>query len=111
VNKETATEFMKSLIQTNDRIAQIASYYDELNASAALFHVCIAKTLAPQFALSFFYSQITVLDIQDWQRRNDEARLKDQKALHDRLNDLDSNQSDLRKMLGTFLPLSHLQPI
>ena len=101
---------MKSLTQTNDRIAQIAAYYYELNASATSFQVRVAKTL-PQSVLSFFYSQITALDIQDWQRRNDEARLKDQKVLHDRLNDLDSNQNNLRKMLSASLPLSHLQLI
>jgi hypothetical protein len=45
------------------------------------------------------------VNIQDWQTRNDEARLKDQKALHDRLNDLDSNQNLLKEMLSMFYSL------
>jgi hypothetical protein len=108
VHKEAATEFMKSLTKTDDRIAQIAAYYHQLNASVALFQVRIAKSLTAQYSPSRFALQITSLDIQDWQRRNDEARLKDQEVLHDRLNDLDSNQNHLKKMLGMFLLLSHL---
>ena len=49
------------------------------------------------------------MNIQDWQRRNDEARLTDQKVLHDRLNDLDSNQSQLKEMLSMSLLPYHIQ--
>jgi hypothetical protein len=63
--------------------------------------------LAPQYSL-IFDLQIASLDIQDWQTRNDEARLKDQKALHKRLDDLDSNQNDLKKMLSKSFLLSYL---
>ena len=53
------------------------------------------------------YSQITSLvNIEDWQRRNDEARLQDQRVLHDRLNELDSSQSNLKEMLRKSLVLS-----
>ena len=53
------------------------------------------------------YPQITSLvNIEDWQRRNDEARLQDQRVLHDRLNELDSSQSNLKEMLRKSLVLS-----
>jgi hypothetical protein len=39
---------MKSLTKTDDRIAQIAGYYRELDASVASFQVPVAYTLAPQ---------------------------------------------------------------
>lgn len=51
--------------------------------------------------------QIASFAIRDWQTRNDEARLKDQTALHERLNNLDSNQNDLKKMLSESLLLSY----
>jgi len=41
-HKETATEFMKSLTKTNDRIAQIAAYYHQLDASVTSFQARIA---------------------------------------------------------------------
>ena len=55
------------------------------------------------------YLQVTSLvNIQDWQRQNDEARLKDQNALHARLKDLESNQKDLKEILSMFVfRLSH----
>jgi hypothetical protein len=53
------------------------------------------------------YPQIaSLVNIEDWQRRNDEARLQDQKVLHDRLNELDSSQSNLKEMLRKSLVLS-----
>ena len=48
MQQETATEFMKSLTKTNDRIAQIESYYRELDASVVSFQVRVAYTLVPQ---------------------------------------------------------------
>lgn len=41
------------------------------------------------------------MNIQDWQQRNDSARQEDQKALHDRLSELESNQHLLAEMLST----------
>jgi len=103
VQNETVTEFMKSLTKTDERIAQIAAYYRRLDASVASFQVRDAQILAQQDTISCFHSQITSLvNIQDRQTRNDEARLKDQKALHDRLNDLDSTQNRLKEMLSMF---------
>jgi hypothetical protein len=49
------------------------------------------------------------VNIQDWQKRNNEARLEDQKILHERLNGLDSNQSDLKEMLSMSPLLSYLR--
>ena len=39
MQKETATEFVKSLTKTDDRIAQIAGYHRRLNTSVASFQV------------------------------------------------------------------------
>jgi len=66
--------------------------------------------LAPQYSLIFNF-QIASFDIQDWQTRNDEARLKDMKALHERLDGLASNQNDLKKMFSKSLLLSYLRLI
>lgn len=49
----------------------------------------------------------SLINVHDWQKRNDEARLKDQRALHDRLNDLESNQSHLKELLSVSYLLSH----
>jgi hypothetical protein len=43
------------------------------------------------------------VNIQDWQSRNDEARLKDLHALHARLQDLESNQNHLKEILSMFV--------
>jgi hypothetical protein len=58
-----------------------------------------------------FDFQIASFDIQDWQTRNQEARLKDKKALDKRLDDLASNQNDLKKMFSKFFLLSYLRLI
>jgi hypothetical protein len=42
----------------------------------------------------------SLLSFQDWQGRNENARMKDTKALHDRLGKLESDHCLLRQMLG-----------
>jgi len=61
VQNETATEFMKSLTKTDDRIAQIAAYYRRLDASVASFQVRDALNIGFADAMSRFHSQITSL--------------------------------------------------
>lgn len=39
---------------------------------------------------------------------NEEARFKDQKVLHNRLDDLESNQNNLKEMLSMLPPVIHL---
>jgi hypothetical protein len=51
------------------------------------------------------------VNIQDWQLRNDKAREDDQKALHNRLNDLETNQSHLVEMLSMYSWRHDLQMI
>jgi hypothetical protein len=41
------------------------------------------------------------VNIQDWQLQNHNARLADQKLLHDRLDDLEANQNKLSDALST----------
>jgi hypothetical protein len=43
----------------------------------------------------------SLVNIQDWQSQNYNARLADQKLLHDRLDDLDANQNKLSEALST----------
>ena len=50
-------------------------------------------TLEPQQLL-------TLLNIQDWQSRSEEARLQDQKSLNSRLETLEHNQSQLKDVLS-----------
>lgn len=107
VQKETDTEFMKSLSKKDDRIAQIEAYYHQLDASVASFQVCY-RILAPVYIIPSFDTQISSLvNIQDWQRQNDEAQLKDQKILHNRLNELESNLNNLKEMFSMSIPLSY----
>lgn len=40
------------------------------------------------------------MNIQDWQKQSDEARLKDQTVLHNRLKALESNLDSLKEMLS-----------
>jgi hypothetical protein len=49
----------------------------------------------------------SLLNIHDWQKRNDDARLKDQKALHNRMNELESNHSQLRELFSMSFLLLH----
>lgn len=57
-------------------------------------------------------SQVTSLvNALDWRKRNDKARLEDQRILHDRLNDLESNQSHLKELFSMSVLLSHSLPM
>jgi hypothetical protein len=52
---------------------------------------------------SYLDTQVsTLVNIQDWQQRNNNARQEDQKALHDRLSELESNQNRLAEMLSRY---------
>ena len=59
--------------------------------------------------VSRFDVQISsLINVHDWQKRSDEARCKDQRVLHDRLNELESNQSQVRELLSMSFQLLHL---
>jgi hypothetical protein len=64
--------------------------------------------LVSQGIILWFDAQISSLvNTQEWQRQNDEARLKDQRNLHNRLSELESNLSDLKEMFSMFAKLSY----
>jgi hypothetical protein len=42
-----------------------------------------------------------VVDIQDWQKKNDKGRDIDHRLLDDYLTELEANQAKLREVLGT----------
>lgn len=103
---------MKSLSRGDDRIAQISSYFRQLDSAIASFQVmCIVSALKD--AISIFDMQISSLvNVLDWQKRSDDARVKDQNALHDRLNELKSSHDQLKELLSMcFLPKSRLYAI
>lgn len=43
----------------------------------------------------------SLLSVRDWQVRNENARIADQRALDNRLNDLEANQHHLANILST----------
>lgn len=53
------------------------------------------------YMLSFFQIS-SLVNIGDWQLRNDEARKADQQKLVDRLNDLEANQNRLVEILSKY---------
>lgn len=56
------------------------------------------------YMLSFFQIS-SLVNIGDWQLRNDEARKADQQKLVDRLNDLEANQNRLVEILSKYTSL------
>ena len=60
VHKESAIEFMKSLTKTDERVAQIANYYHQINESIAPFQVRVPQMLALLCNLTFHFADCIV---------------------------------------------------
>lgn len=68
------------------------------------FQVLIMAFRDAGYMLSFFQIS-SLVNIGDWQLRNDEARKADQQKLVDRLNDLEANQNRLVEILSKYTSL------
>jgi len=79
IQQQTACSFLKSMYSKDHRIAQINTYYRQI------------ESLVHSFQIS------ALLNIQDWQTLNDGARAKDKDELMSRLDDLEKHQNKLMK--------------
>jgi hypothetical protein len=96
------TGFLKSLYSKEDRISKIEEYHRRISGLVASFQVYSLVHLNSWREILKIKSQISaVLDIQAWQSKNDDARIADQRVLHNRFDALEANQNKLMKALGT----------
>lgn len=84
VEKEVSVHFLKLLFTKNQRIARIEAFHQRISTSVASFQIA------------------ALLDIREWQMRNDGAKKIDQQALDARLLQLENNHQQLMETLHTY---------
>ncbi|KAF7982497.1 hypothetical protein HWV62_28086 [Athelia sp. TMB] len=99
--QQASQNFLKMLFVKEKRIAQIDAYNREIAQCITVFEVL--KTLncpGRQHFAEDVFQIASLVHIQDWQSKSEKARIADQKALDRRLDELETNQHNLFKILN-----------
>jgi hypothetical protein len=102
VQKEAARGFLNLLFTKDQRISQIQEYHQRIGTSVTSFQeshdiFSLASLHLPTEQIS------TLLNIQAWQSRNENARVADQQELNRSLSNLETNHQQLKETLSMFL--------
>jgi hypothetical protein len=88
----------------DQRIAQIDAYYWQIETLVDSFQASCRHYIDVLMQYLILDPKISaLLNIRDWQTRNDAARAKDQDELITRLDDLERNQHKLLNVLSTYI--------
>jgi hypothetical protein len=100
VQKQISYNFLKSLYVKDKRIAQIEAYHQQLGTAVDSFQVRLLPSFNG-FCDTQPISQISaLLNVQDWQSKNNDARIADQESLNHRFDELQANHHELVQALG-----------
>jgi len=108
VQQQATYTFLKCLHTHDRRIALIEGYHRRILTSVAAFQASsVSSILVTQFrqrSILIGPLQITsLLNIQDWQSKYDEARANDQRLLFERFGELEANHGRLMEALSEYL--------
>jgi hypothetical protein len=99
VQSQESRAFLKLLFTKDERIVAIDTYQRRLCSYVHAFQVSLKTGL---LYCPYPSKLSAVIDIQDWQKKNDKGRDIDHQLLDDYLTELEANQAKLREVLGIF---------
>jgi hypothetical protein len=104
VHKQATHSFFKRFVVKDQTILTIDNYHRRITAAVSSFQAGLTYLFATDNTCLTSRIQISaLLDVREWQRLNREAQAADQRALHARLLELETNQSKFLEALSQSL--------